>query len=504
MKYISKKEIHDNNINKISAKVNNILFVKKRLKKTKKLLDNINGYPLDINQRKAVITDEDNILIIAGAGSGKTLTIIGKIRYLIEVLGIKKEEILCISFTNDCVNNLKKSLSKIYDYDIDVYTFHKLSFDILKLNNKNISICDNNLLEYIVDEFFFTYIKNKKLLYTDSYNNIKSLIVTFINLFKSSNYNINYFDEIFKKIKYSNEYILLRIIKYIYVIYQEELNSTMKVDFNDMINNAVDIIKCNGKIKKYKYIIIDEYQDTSLIKYNLINEIKKKTGAKLFAVGDDYQSIYRFSGCTLDIFLKFNKYYKYSKILKITNTYRNSNELIDIAGKFIMKNKNQIYKRLKSNKYIDKPIVIIYTNNIKKSLYKLIDKIDTNILLLGRNNSDINDYFTVDKYGSINEKLRFLTVHKSKGLEEENVIIINLKDEVLGFPSKIESNNLIKYVLNEKNSYPYEEERRLFYVALTRTKNKVYLLVNKNNQSIFVKELIKNNSNNIQIINELI
>jgi DNA helicase-4 len=170
-----------------------------------------------------------------------------------------------------------------------------------------------------------------------------------------------------------------------------------------------------------------------------------------------------------------------------------------------MKNKNQIYKKLNSNKSISKPVVIIYTNNIKRTLLKLIDKIDTNILLLGRNNKDINDYFNnIDENGYINNKLRYLTIHKSKGLEEDNVIIINTKDDILGFPSKLENNKIINYVLNEKDSYPYEEERRLFYVALTRTKNKVYLLVNKNSESIFVKEIVKNCKNNIQIIDKLL
>ena len=112
--------------------------------------------------------------------------------------------------------------------------------------------------------------------------------------------------------------------------------------------------------------------------------------------------------------------------------------------------------------------------------------------MLGRNNSDM--YKVMD---SQTDKVKFLTVHKSKGLEEENVIIINLEDNILGFPSKIENHKILKYVLNEKDMYPYEEERRLFYVALTRTKNYVYLIVDKNNQSIFVKEIIKNNRKNI-------
>jgi len=496
MKYISKKEINDLNLNKLKVYINNKRFIKNEINNS--LFDNINGYSLDINQRKAILTDEDNLLLLAGAGSGKTLTIVGKIRYLLEVKKIKKEEILCISFTNDSVNSLNNSLIKNYNYDIDVLTFHKLSLSIIKNNNKNISICEDNLLEYIIDEFFFKNLKNTKIMNSDSYICLKKLIITFINLFKSNNYNIDKFDEILSGLKYSKEYILLKIIKAICIEYEDELNSTLNVDFNDMINYAIDIIRSNGYIKRYKYIIIDEYQDTSYTKYLLIKEIKNKINSKLFVVGDDFQSIYRFTGCNLYIFLKFSTYFPYSKTLKIVNTYRNSKELINIAGNFVMKNPSQLRKKLKSNKSISNPIEIIYTNNI----YKVIDNINTPILILGRNNKDIYKYFKyVSKDGYINykdKKIRYLTVHKSKGLEEENVILINLEDSYVGFPSKIENNKIIKYVLNDKDLYPYEEERRLFYVALTRTKNKVYLIVNKNNESIFVKELIKNNKINVK------
>ena len=503
MHYISYHEKNKKNLNKLKVIINNNRFIKKELKNTNSLFNNINGYCLDINQRKAIITNEDSILLLASAGAGKTLTIVGKIRYLIEVLHVKKEDILCISFTNDAVNSLKKSLLKNYNYDVDVFTFHKLSMNILKNNNKNISICESSLLEYVINEFFYRNIENTKLLYSDNYIYLKTLISTFINLYKSNNYSIDVFNKFFKNMKYSKEYILLKIIKEIYIEYEEELKSTYKVDFNDMINKAIDIIKNNGYIKPYKYIIIDEYQDTSYTKYLLINEIKQKYNSKIFVVGDDYQSIYRFTGCNLDIFLNFKKYYPDSRILSIINTYRNSQELINISGKFIMKNKNQIRKKLNSNKNNKKPIKVIYSKNLKKSLFNLLDNINTKILILGRNNNDIYNYFKyVSKDGFIkykNKTIRYLTVHKSKGLEEDNVIIINLSDDIFGFPSKIQSNDILKYVLNEKDIYPYEEERRLFYVALTRTKNNVYFLVNKNCQSIFVTELLKDNKYNIDI-----
>ena len=475
------------------------------------ILSNINGYSLDKEQRIAVITDEDASLIVAGAGSGKSLTMIGKIRYLIERKNIKEDEILCISFTRDASKNLEKNIKKNYNYNIKVYTFHKLSLEILK--GYNYSIASTNLLRYIIDEYFYMMKYNmdmkqkiKKILckVDTSYDNIlkskeleslKKLIITFINLFKTNNYKLNKF----LSIKENKN--IIRIIIDIYLLYEEELKSTRTIDFNDMIVLATDYIKKNG-IKKYKYIIVDEYQDTSYIRYLLLKQIINNTGSKIVCVGDDYQSIYRFNGCNLSVFLDFKKYFWHSKILRINNTYRNSQELINVAGKFIMKNKRQLYKKLKSTKRIGKPIKIMYGDNLKK----LIDKVlvmHKNILILGRNNFDIDKYFKLDSSNRIQYKegnIKYLTMHSSKGLEEECVIIINLKDDILGVPSKIKDDKILKSVNNNLDIYPYEEERRLFYVAITRTKSDVYLLVDKKNPSIFVKEIIRDSSKYIEYI----
>ncbi len=117
-------------------------------------------------------------------------------------------------------------------------------------------------------------------------------------------------------------------------------------------------------------------------------------------------------------------------------------------------------------------------------------------MILGRNNNDINKYIDneykkeEDYYYYKNIKFRYLTMHKSKGLESKNVIIINMEDKITGMPSKIKEEEILKYLNNTKDYYPYEEERRLFYVALTRTKNKVYI-ISPFKESIFIREIKK-------------
>ena len=155
-----------------------------------------------------------------------------------------------------------------------------------------------------------------------------------------------------------------------------------------------------------------------------------------------------------------------------------------------MKNKRQLYKKLISSKHISKPIKIYYGNNIDKIINNINDD---DIFILGRNNNDIKKY-------KLSSNVKFLTVHASKGLEARHVIVLNLTDNILGFPNKIVDPKILKYIGNIYDRYEYEEERRLFYVALTRTKNEVYLVSDKNNKSVFIKELEKDYSKYIDYI----
>lgn len=476
----------------------------------------INGYPLDEQQRNAILNAEKYSLIVAGAGSGKTLTMIGKIKYLLEIKHIKPESILCISFTNESVKSLKE---KIKNDRIHVFTFHKLAMHILKEEEEFFEIAPDTYLYQIITIFFTQYVwensflkkqflkLNKKIfltkkqyqdfLKTDVHIENQKLIASFIFLFNTNNLSYEDFKTFFKK---SKENPLLFFIYTILNYYEKEKEQNHYYDFDDLIKKALNLCK-EKRICHYKEIIIDEFQDTSKLRLDLIREVVKNSNANLTVVGDDFQSIYKFSGCDLNIFLNFQEYFQGAKTFKIENTYRNSQELIRIAGDFVMENTRQIKKNLQSQKHLENPIKIIKYLNPYKVLLKAIKHINNGeILILGRNNFDIftfipkekitwleNGYFKLENYFYT---LRYLTIHKSKGLESDNVIIINLIDSELGLPAKRKTPAITR-LIQEKENFLYEEERRLFYVALTRTKNHCYLLVPYFHSSIFIQEIKK-------------
>jgi DNA helicase-4 len=519
----------------------NEAYLKQELIECSSFFDNINGKSLDTQQRMAIITEEDSLLVVAGAGSGKTLTILGKIKYLIERKKISPQKILCISFTNTITVELKNKIKEVVGYEIDVVTFHKLGINILKQNKIIPNIIEENTMLNIIHKYFIEYIfqeENLKKLYRyyplkedilsfKNYSNDKKiflykdlihLVVTFLNLFKARGYKkedwVKIEEEVKKElnrlIKNKNRF-LIKIIKEIYFRYEEYLEEENKIDFHDMIREATNLLQNGGFCNSYDYIIVDEYQDTSLIRYELLQEIKKMGNSKLLAVGDDWQSIYRFTGCDIDIFTNFEHYFPYSKTLKIETTYRNPQELIDVAGNFIMKNNKQIKKNLKSNKRIKKPIKIYYYQK-KEEFDTLLDNIlkkDMIYYLLLRNNRDI-DFLRQNSHYQFNGnqviylkfpdiEIYYYTVHSSKGLECDNVILINVEDSNIGFPNQTLDDPILKYV-SKKDLYLYEEERRLFYTAITRTKNVAYLFCDKRKPSIFVKEIIKENPDKIEEI----
>ena len=745
-------------------------YINQELKDNSDLFDDLDGKSLDSQQREAIVVDEDAVKVIAGAGSGKTFTIQGKVKYLTEKRDVDPSEILAISFSNASVDDLKERIAK----PIDIKTFHKVGKDILtqynqysrpdtsalkriikryltkkalknediskklieffsfyinvppseddikyegdlldwqegvdfstlkrRFKNKQRETLNNEIVRsyeelYIANflfiygikytyekiysypnknferefnkfkEFLFSFneeipdeLKNditKDLLnltdifeeyeikdylpdfYLDDYNiyiehfglnrncenhliggksseeyvkemewkrkvhkkygttlietfsyyqsenrlltrlaeklqaqgvefneieyrevyrillenkTIKEwedfivLLKTFIELFKGNNYDETKFKEFYDyvgglKDSFSKDRTIafLKIVEEIYNDYEAYLLKIKKIDFNDMINKASDCIVKNGLDLPYKYIIVDEYQDTSFTRYNLLRNICDSIGAKIMVVGDDWQSIYSFSGCDVNIFTKFDNFFDVCETRYIEKTYRNSQQLIDASSNFVMKNPDQTRKELKSSKSLKYPIKLVnFDNDFDEILkFELIIKNIINqstfknkkILILGRNNKDIfnllKNFNVENEYGKRKfeilgdeDKLRrnkfvkivyrespdvnieYRTVHQSKGLECDNVILINLKNWKAGFPNKMVDDPVLNFVKRNGDSFSYAEERRLFYVALTRTKNNVYLLAPYFKSSVFVQEL--KTDANVELLN---
>lgn len=362
------------------------------------------------------------------------------------------------------------------------------------------ALLDHNPVSELYPYMIFLYeiidlIKSK-----ENRDNVKEVVANFLETVD---------DEEGKKLAFKQFSYIYDFYKY----YQSKLYDDINYgfDFCDMIyyaNKYVDKINKNEYKFQYQYLIIDEYQDISQERYELTKKIASANRSKVVAVGDDWQSIYAFTGSKIEYIYNFSKYFPCAKLFNITKTYRNSQELVNYAGNFIMKNKAQIQKNLISNKDEQRPVEFIGFDDgdeyevLKKLILHINEEHpEHHILVLARTNRMIDRCFNNGFKDDIGTRVTFegneniiidaMTIHKAKGLTSDEVIIIGLDNS---FPqddhSKFWLEELFKTHI-EPEAIEYAEERRIFYVGLTRTKNKVYLLVNKNKdkRSRFISEI---------------
>ncbi|MGN7811611.1 UvrD-helicase domain-containing protein [Flavobacterium sp. 22076] len=695
-------------------------FVKEELKNYSRFFDTIEGRKLDLQQRTSVVTDEQNNIVIAGAGSGKTTTIVGKVNYIIDRYKIKPEEILLISFTNKSASTLA---GRINIEGVEAKTFHKFGKDIIvACEGKQPSIFDESqfkplitryfkdliadpaylqkvtqyfldflkpiksqfdfenkgdYIQYLKDQNFrsykqieintkgkitykmevvksieeckianfllfndidyqyeypyehntanetyrqykpdFTIIQNGKKVYlehfgisrngsvpkwftadahrtatqkyqddmkwkrelhknnkttliesysyemsenilyrnlrtnlqaagiilkpmapekiweiitraaNDEVNGFITLFGTFITLLKSNNYSIAGLltKNKSEKVVFSRNrnQLFIEIIKPIFELYENYLKDRNEIDFSDMINKASAYISKGIFSKKYSYVIIDEFQDISIGRYQLVKAVKKNNPfCKLFCVGDDWQSIYRFTGSDIALFKEFEKYFGFTVKSKIETTYRFNNPLIEMSSGFIQKNPNQTQKKLNSGIPAQNTnYKIRYSNSAYQDDTDAIVEIfrellisdqsvsKKEILILGRYSFDIdrikneNALLKIDRASSkitcsmsldsgLIQKIeaQFMTVHKSKGLEADIIIVLNCNSGKFGFPSEMSDDPVLNLLLSNADQFENGEERRLFYVAMTRAKDQVYFVADSYNKSKFITEL---------------
>ncbi len=331
------------------------------------------------------------------------------------------------------------------------------------------------------------------------------LVATFVTLVKSSCKSVK---EVLKQAKNADDersvFIIKNIFQPVYERYISALSDSNQIDFTDAILQATEICRASHPVE-YDYIIVDEFQDISVDRYNFLKVLREgNPPAKLYCVGDDWQSIYRFSGSDMALFNQFPEYFGATEINKIETTYRFGEPLVSLSSYFIQRNKAQIQKDIHSFDSEMKTELEFYSYDRRdycNMIGQLVASIpsDKSIFLLGRYSFD--DYYLSFMYQSIKEgnrffyviggrKIEFLTIHKSKGLEADYVILLQCNKDTYGFPSLVSDDPVLNYVLTKSDQFPYGEERRLFYVAITRAKMKTLVLYDKRFPSVFVDEFL--------------
>lgn len=628
------------------VKQHNEAVIRERLEKNREFFDHCLTYPLDEQQRRSIVSEEDNCLVVSSAGSGKTSSIVGKVKYLIERKGIDPKKILQIRLLQnlpiewgcqgleaiveyfidyqvqqeewekrkqerrDNLSELKTTRTKAFLPDMDGNDIYvkseqeqKICFALSSLGVKfryeepyeyrianemhsqykpdfSIYYEKDGLLKRIYLEHFAVdehgmvpvwFAKEKGISYEEAnqqygdgitwkrtahkkfgtilietssadfhYYDIRAklremltkvgvpmelktegelydmvlpknskkekafirLVVTFATLLKSNCKSIH---EILNQVDDErSEFIIKRIFQPVFEQYVEALKQNGQIDFTDAIIWATKLCQTEKPVN-YCYIIVDEFQDISVDRYHFLKALRDgNPPAKLYCVGDDWQSIYRFSGSDMALFNHFADYFGTTEINKIETTYRFGEPLVSMSSKFIQRNKAQITKRIhpfNTNAKTELHFYAYERSNYCEVIAQLVSNIpaDKSIFLLGRYSFD--DYYLSFAYQSIHEngkfyyiignrKTEFLTVHKSKGLEADYVIILQCNKDTYGFPSMVSDDPVLDYVLTKSDQFPYGEERRLFYVAITRAKIQTMVLYDQRFPSVFVNEFL--------------
>lgn len=477
----------------------------------------VENHPLDREQRKAIYDPARFNLTVAGAGSGKTTTILGKILYLLQSGFASPPEILVLSFTHDSATELRERFLREYYQTfaeqillrksppptIIIETFHSLALKLLRSLWPDFSVTTNEIdNEQPVSEITDNIISG-----SDELTIQTSIIREFFDLHELAPETVAQIASKFSSEEYRKSFLTVS------EKYQRELSGLLEkhqTTFSGLIKLAIRYLR-SGQIKtQFRYIIVDEYQDLSALRQEFLRLLLESSQANLFAVGDDWQAIYGFSGSRVDFTLNFRRFWGDFSLHRISKTYRFGPTVARLSSSFIMQDHTQIQKQIQSQKEDAlEPVVEISGDSERIDMEVLTHYFeslprDSSILFLGRFQIDRLRLLHCTQFKLTSDsiefqtrpdlKIRFLTVHQSKGLEADYVIILNNRKAKLGFPAHVKDpplkTELVKIAGELKLDQVSEnEERRLFYVALTRAKKQVILLTIDGKESSFIKEL---------------
>jgi DNA helicase IV len=309
----------------------------------------------------------------------------------------------------------------------------------------------------------------------------------------------------------------------LYERYQEDLRTRNCIDFSDMINLAVQELNTQENVYKntFDHILIDEYQDISTQRYNLIKALMAKNeNCKLFCVGDDWQSIMGFTGSNLDFFVNFENYFDHPARTDLTINYRSCKSIVDLGADIIKQNGNSQIKKENIAYNSSKRQIKVYSSTLdprdwmisyEQMMAHCVDRIagyisigykPEDIIILARIikpkviKGNLSEFGKIKKISISTElnnphHIHFMSVHKSKGLQARVVFILDVVKGLYGFPCEKENPDIYEPAILGPKRRREEEERRVFYVAATRAKEDLIIYTKKDEMSDFLKEIMK-------------
>ncbi|CAE6946162.1 COG0210 Superfamily I DNA and RNA helicases [Vibrio sp. B1FLJ16] len=490
------------------------------------LFNRIESSPLNLSQQYAVLLNDDHNLVLAGAGSGKTSVLTARVAYLLQSHQAQAEDLLMLAFGRDAAKEMKERLVDKVGMAAEgarVNTFHQLGLYILNQvesqpveisplaleDNQRIAWCIDWLKKHWMtptnfkrwqkhlDKWPIAYLKGDDELGSHSENPklIAWLDTQLSHLAAAGLTKKQVQEKLVDHQEYTRLNSELALCWPCFTAWQKMLKETNQVDFPMMISRATDYVKKGKFVSPWRFVMVDEYQDISPDRLALIEALcestDKQLGATLYAVGDDWQSIYQFAGADVDLITGFKERFAHSTVHHLDTTYRFNNQIGEVANAFVQQNPAQLPKTLNSHKQRkQKSVHTAPSNQVEKILDQLNQqaKQTKSVLLLGRNHYHKPDLYDDWLKRFPNLDIRFMTCHASKGRESDFVIILSVDEGQ--FPTKKKQVHIDGALTESNDKFPHAEERRLFYVAITRAKEKVWI-THTGAGSAFIKELVE-------------
>lgn len=295
--------------------------------------------------------------------------------------------------------------------------------------------------------------------------------------------------------------LFLRLFGAIRREWQREMTEGCFVDFEDMLEQAADHLERGHWTSPFELVMVDEFQDASFARARLVRALAASGKARVFAVGDDWQSINRFAGADVSVMTDFEEVFGPATTLRLERTFRSPQALCDLAGNFVQRNPDQLSKTVRSSVPSVEPVARVvsvgheseYRSVVASWLDRLNEAVQgprrTTVHILGRYNrmAEVLPPEAARRWPRID--VQFLTVHRSKGLEADYVVIPGLTRR--SFPSTVRDDSVLQLAMPNPEEFPFAEERRLLYVALTRARRSVLLLTVSGRESPFLTELVE-------------